>query len=251
LFPTASGGVVEKEAMAATIRAAAVHLKVALASPDLSEQVTGHSLRATGAQGLARAGLDEWSIQLLGRWGSQAIRLYTRQGALERSATWAHRAVKRLATSTGEATLGEEAGLEDTIKRILKEALSSFCPGLSACQAGALREDVVRELRQQASAASNPNAPSSSTSAASAPGHYIKNATTGVMHRADGGPEGRLSSWTTKCGWKFAAQTNADYIVTSEPPGLHKFICEKCLPKERHARKLELQLAMRGQGGEH
>jgi integrase len=84
LFPDVEGRAVEKEAMADTIRAAAGHLGVALASPDLTEQVTGHSLRATGAQGLARAGVEEWAIQLLGRWGSKAIRLYTRQAALER-----------------------------------------------------------------------------------------------------------------------------------------------------------------------
>ena len=58
LFPDVDGRAVEKEAMADTIRAAALHLNVGLASPDLTEQVTGHSLRATGAQGLARAGVE-------------------------------------------------------------------------------------------------------------------------------------------------------------------------------------------------
>jgi hypothetical protein len=48
LFPDSEGRAVEKEAMSDTIRAAAMHLNVALSSPDLTEQVTGHSLRATG-----------------------------------------------------------------------------------------------------------------------------------------------------------------------------------------------------------
>ena len=245
LFPTAAGKAVEKEAMAETIRAAAVHLKVALASPDLTEQVTGHSLRATGAQGLARAGIDEWAIQLLGRWGSQAIRLYTRQAALERSATWASRAVKRLSSGDVKGGQLDEGNLRGTIRSLLKEALCSFCPGLSEKQAAALRDDVVRELRAQASS-SNTAAPSSVPEQL---GHFIKNAATGVVHLSEGGPAGRISSWTTKCGWKFAAQSNAEYSVTPEPPGLHKFLCEKCLPKERHSRKVELQRAMRGQGG--
>jgi hypothetical protein len=47
LFPDEKGQAVEKEAMADTIRAAAGHLNIALASLDLTEQVTGHSLRAT------------------------------------------------------------------------------------------------------------------------------------------------------------------------------------------------------------
>ena len=51
LFPTRDGAVVDKEAMSDTIRAAAVHLGVPLSSPDHTEQVTGHSLRATGPKG--------------------------------------------------------------------------------------------------------------------------------------------------------------------------------------------------------
>ena len=47
-------------------------------SPDGSEAITGHSLRVTGAQGLARFGLDAWTIQLIGRWGSAAILRYIR-----------------------------------------------------------------------------------------------------------------------------------------------------------------------------
>ena len=67
-----------------------------LESPDRAEQITGHSLRATGAQGLAKAGLDLWAIQLLGRWGSEAVKLYVRQAALEKSASWASRAMRQM-----------------------------------------------------------------------------------------------------------------------------------------------------------
>jgi hypothetical protein len=89
LFPDINGNAVSKEAMTDTIRHAAMLLQVPLVSPDHTEQITGHSLRATGAQGFAKAGLDEVSIQLLGRWGSKAIRGYTREAALERSSSWA------------------------------------------------------------------------------------------------------------------------------------------------------------------
>ena len=43
---------------------------------------SGHALRVTGAQGLARAGLSLHAIQLLGRWGSNAVLLYVRQAPL-------------------------------------------------------------------------------------------------------------------------------------------------------------------------
>jgi len=78
LFPTELGTVCAKDAMAATIIHAAILLGVELASPDGSERVSGHSLRATGAQGLAAAGVDTWAIELLGRWGSDAVRGYVR-----------------------------------------------------------------------------------------------------------------------------------------------------------------------------
>ena len=108
LFPDSAGKPVSKEAMTDTIRHAALLLGVPLASPDLSEHVTGHSLRATGAQGFASAGLDEWSIQFLGRWGSKAIRGYTREVALERSSSWAKAAASTLADPYSIGPFGPE-----------------------------------------------------------------------------------------------------------------------------------------------
>ena len=61
-------------------------------SPDGTERVSGHSLRVTGAQGLARLGLDAWSIQLLGRWGSAVVFGYIREAALGSAELWARRA---------------------------------------------------------------------------------------------------------------------------------------------------------------
>ena len=92
LFPTEAGEVVSKEAMTATLLRAATYLGVPAAAPDGSERVGGHSLRPTGAQGLARLGLDLWSIQLLGRWGSSAVQGYAREASLEAAAGWAARA---------------------------------------------------------------------------------------------------------------------------------------------------------------
>ena len=96
LFPDAAGNPCSKQAVVATILTAADHLGIARASPDNTERVSGHSLRATGAQGLARAGLDVWRIQLLGRWGSDAVLGYIREAHLESSAEWARQALETL-----------------------------------------------------------------------------------------------------------------------------------------------------------
>ena len=119
LFPSADGSVVRKEAMAETIRHAARKLGAPLESPDGSERVSGHSLRVTGAQGLTRAGLELWHVQLLGRWGSDAVRGYVRGAALETSVSWAGRAAAGLAARDLDAVraelasnLGRLAGLQ-------------------------------------------------------------------------------------------------------------------------------------------
>ena len=68
-FPNLKGEKCTKEAMVKMIEHAAAQLKIPACSPDGSERISGHSMRVTGAQGMARLGLDLWAIQLLGRWG--------------------------------------------------------------------------------------------------------------------------------------------------------------------------------------
>ena len=65
--------------MTQTIVKAAQLLEAPTITADGSEIVSGHSLRVSGAQGLARLGLDTWAIQLLGRWGSDRVRGYIRE----------------------------------------------------------------------------------------------------------------------------------------------------------------------------
>merc|ERR1712194_741824 len=124
-FPTSDGKVISKERMTETIVESARLLGVALASADGSGRVSGHSLRATGAQGLARAGLDVWAIQLLGRWGSTSVLYYIREVPLELSASWASRAV-------------QQRSLNDMLRALASEpqrpsGSSSSAPSTSPC----------------------------------------------------------------------------------------------------------------------
>ena len=121
LFPTADGHVVSKEAMTRTIRHAAQLLKIELDSPDGTERVSGHSLRATGAQGLARAGVDLWAVELLGRWGGPTVRRYVREAQLEDSAAWA----SRVAAMTGLPELVRQLTLDTPRPENAEQALAS------------------------------------------------------------------------------------------------------------------------------
>ena len=130
------GKPVTKEAFTDTIRHAALLLDVPLAFPDLTEQVSGHSLRATGAQGFAKAGLDEWAIQLLGRWGSKAVRGYTREAALERSSSWAKTVAANLSSPTAQ-------GPTALLVPLVHEAALALLPALIAKQAKILKSDLL------------------------------------------------------------------------------------------------------------
>ena len=96
LFPSTDGLTVTKDKMVQTIVEAARRLGVPRATPDASARISGHSLRVTGAQGLAKAGVDVWAIQLLGRWGSSAVLGYIREVPLELSATLVARAARTM-----------------------------------------------------------------------------------------------------------------------------------------------------------
>jgi len=108
LFPSELGTACSKDSMVATIVHAASLLGVELSSPDGSERVSGHSLRATGAQGLAAAGIDTWAIELMGRWGSEAVRGYIREARLADATAMTRR-------------VADSLSLEALVKRLIAE----------------------------------------------------------------------------------------------------------------------------------
>ena len=91
VFPDAEGEVCCKSVVVETLLRAAEALHVPVSTPDGAERISGHSLRVTGAQGFAHRGLDLWAIQLLGRWGSDAVRGYVRDAQLGMAAVTASR----------------------------------------------------------------------------------------------------------------------------------------------------------------
>ena len=78
LFPTSSCEPCSILGVMATIEAAAVQVGLPRRSPEGLTLWTWHLLRVGGAQSLAIAGLDTWTIQLVGRWGTEAVLGYVR-----------------------------------------------------------------------------------------------------------------------------------------------------------------------------
>ena len=207
LFPTTAGQAVEKEAMVATITKAASILGAPLATPDGSARVSGHSLRVTGAQGLAKLGVDTWAVQLLGRWGSSTVLEYVKEVPLELSASWARRAASR--ASLDQVALGSRPPVVVTASGPQPVPQASLVP-LAAQLA------TEQNLQQQeATERTDLN--------------YIKSST-GIWHKVlPSGRSGPMSTWSTRCGW-FFSRSDAR-LVPSMPEGVLVFSkCQRCAP---------------------
>ena len=217
-FPTAQGGVVSKSMMVEVILCAADLLKVDKQTADGGERVSGHSLRVTGAQGLSRAGLDVWAIQLLGRWGSEAVLTYVRSVPLQKSAEWA----QKVMTKALEDKLQEEPAQEG---RAITGADPKSCVGM-------LEMDFSKELKEAREADAVRLTPHASSK-------FVRSAR-GAFHKV-GLVDGKTATWTSACGWRFSP-SEASIFVNDLPLDVHyKFLCSKCLGAERLARKVVLE----------
>jgi hypothetical protein len=230
LFPAKDGSVVAKDRMAATIVEAARKLEVPLSLPDGSARVSGHSLRVAGAQGLARAGVDVWAIQLLGRWGSSAVLGYVREVPLEHAASWASRAVRSCSL---EELLRSRASAPTSSSSSPSSSLVSPAPSAPP----ALGQPVgLDEAVTEAELAAVVEArPASECKYVSSPA--LCTTRVAKWHRVSHtGLSGAVAGWTSACGWRFSGSSAC--LSNELPENLcHKHFCGKCFPEHRAALK--------------
>ena len=224
LFPSADGAPVTKEAMVQTIVEAARRLRVPLNAPDLSARVSGHSLRVTGAQGLAKAGVDAWAIQLLGRWGSAAVLGYIREVPLELAATWAARAAR---TMTLDDVLRQRSRGPAAVASFVPSAFASSSSSSSSISRPiAVPETMAGPLAEALAAEEVADQPlSECTFVASPSGKWHR-----LSHRRG---LGNFSAGSTAaCGWDYTGPLSA--ITSGIPAALcHKWFCARCFPEHR------------------
>ena len=226
LFPTTEGQVCGKAEVSETIIQAAKFLEIPLESPDHSERVSGHSLRSTGAQGLARAGLELWAIQLMGRWGSDAVKSYVRDAFVGASEGWAKRVVDQADINdlvAKECPVFPEKQpqtekIEDTCRELLRPAFDHAAAAAKDIGAGQLEQIVV--------------------------------SSTGIAHVVlRGPPDVELVNATSVCGWAFGggrARLGGPELI----PDSHKQLCARCFPERRKQLKQEFEGRARRQVGE-
>ena len=244
LFPCSSGGAASKHSVVATILSAAQRLQLPLVSPDASFRVSGHSLRATGAQSLTRMGLDLWAVQVLGRWGSATVTRYIRESSASADAALSRRHVlgqslRALTLDLRSRAQAPAAVCPDLVRSCIKDLLPDFAAGLR----DSLSEAVVAEVARQraASQASKPSSSSSSSepaSPAAAPApppppaldrDFVTSSWSRKRHIVALGPKTTVERWLwiTACGWKFGQTSGARDAMDGDS------LCPRCFCSAR------------------
>merc|ERR1712194_198678 len=175
--------------------------------------------------GLARAGLDVWAIQLLGRWGSSAVLSYVREVLLELSASGASRAARQRSL---EDLLRERAsepqcpsGASSSASPTLPRALALPAPPFLAPVTDDLQVALV-EAECKAAVVGAPMASCMFVSSAS-----------GKWHRfADTKLSGACAGWASACGWRFAGSLTS--LEVDLPANLvPSVLCARCFAEPR------------------
>ena len=158
----------------------------------------------TGAQGLARKGVDLWAIQHLGRWGGATVQRYVADVPLEHAA--------RLAASRDR-----ELDLDARIEAAVSRAFSSQASSSSSVGPSRVAEvELAEELRQrQASAAGS-----------SRPLAWVTNPSSGISHRCFAGVGDDEA--VTLCGWHY--RRGWHLMKGSTAPLCTALVCARCAP---------------------
>ena len=222
-----------------TIVAAAVQLQIPLSAPDGSARISGHSLRVSGAQGLTRIGYPTWAVQLLGRWGSDTVRGYIGDAALEVFTEGTPRAgvgvdsldvVLAAAGRSSSSSSSSSAPPRPTAERpgrrtepaSVEQLIARIAGDMFAELGGALRAEVSLEIARM-----RPR-PTATTDAATDPEPTrVMNDRTECIHLVGIGTESGLASkhWQSLCGWAFGRW--GGYTVMG---GAQRApTCERCL----------------------
>jgi len=190
---------------------------------------------------LSELGLDLWTIQLLGRWGSSVVQQYVEDASVGIAAANARRDM--LARSLGNIARDSRDHLSaDRLRELAADevlkALRVWTPSLSEAVKASILPDLI-------AAATSHRADTDSTSDSSqsdlepvavdlecprevaAPllEHVLSSTSTCKKHRALVGPRDNLckESWVTFCGWKFGSGAFRD-------PAPDDLVCRKCWP---------------------
>ena len=225
LFVSNSGSHCTKEGVIATIRWAAQMAGQDIVTMEGEHLISGHTFRITGARYLSSLGLDAITVQLLGRWGSDAVLTYLAeaplQGLASRVKPLAQSGLKQQMQANGtwqENQFDKKTNARDALDREktrrkeladMKEKMHEMeckCEKLSDIVDGiAIAVDPDRQMELW----------------------HVRNGRSFVMHKALVSLSTAPHTWKTICGWHFSGK---DHVTTdrSHDPRVDCRCCPKC-----------------------
>ncbi len=176
----------------------------------VSKGISGHSLRVTGAQRLALAGVAIPRITLFGRWAGKSMILYAREALLgARGGGLAEQVAEIDFTERGLATLARAARPGAPASAVREFVLRSGSEPMNSL-------DKVDLLRTWDTVAEQADCDRSSSSSSLPP---LIPSRAGVTHKT-------ITSRVTRCGWHWGANDDA----VAAPAGA-VISCRKCAGK--------------------
>ena len=224
LFPDMDGNTISKRAVARLAQAVALFIHSIQMGDwpvDQIQQWAEHAFRVSGAQMFARAGVDLYLIQLLGRWGSRAIERYVQEAPLANT-KWAARAVANLrSTATDES----DQAPAPAIAAIKDSEGNNSSPPIGHGQEG--QAAIMDIIHEPTSATAGINVRQEVTKALADATWFIHNPKSKKVHLAGVGESVLASSdaWNTRCRrWRYGLSSHVRHLEPMD--GYTR--CESC-----------------------
>jgi hypothetical protein len=192
---TSTGGVVAKADMVRSFEKLAM---MTGGSPSTCTSISGHTARVSGAQFLAKLGLEVYILQILARHASSTILRYVRDAPLAQLTEMTR--LKWSATSRGEHAKEGWIQEAENLRQAIKDLQTTPRP-----PGRYIAEDKVDETEVE---------------------NLVQNTLTGVIHKV-------LTEGEVHCKWRYSSRPHMK-LTSSKGIGSTEF-CEKCMPVERLA----------------
>lgn len=188
--------------------------QVALAAgydDEYAKQIIGHTLRPSGAQRMARLGVEYYKIQLFCRWGSDTILRYLREVPMEGSDQWMNEAeskpsLEEITEQLAHLVPAEKGINRDQVLELVTEILSARSSEVlnDVSEAQAEITSMIKELNTQLAMMTEQWAEELSRRFLP---KYLVNHTSHNVHAMK-------DAYTTGCGFEFCLARDCEFKTT-------------------------------------
>lgn len=225
LFPDDTGSYCTKQGVIDTIRFASELAGQPSKDSSGNYILSGHTFRITGARFLAANGLDPITIQLLGRWGSNAVLTYLAEAPLMSLTQRLKPLESQRLSSAANITDGQFGELDQRVKAL--ETLSnhqdnheSLIRLSNRCQQLETSQEDINSQLEGISVILDQRREDELM--------FVINLRSDVKHKAVVNLSTSPHSWKTLCGWKFSGKLHARTEMHGTESQHVGKICPKC-----------------------